>query len=130
MSNKVVFTNGCFDVIHRGHVELLKFCRQAGDRVVIGLNSDKSVKGLKGESRPYNSEHDRKFILESLKYVDEVYIFDEPTPYKLIQQIKPDLIVKGGDYKPENVVGSDLCDVEIFNFINGYSTTITLDKMK
>ena len=127
---RVIFTNGCFDVIHRGHVELFKYCRQSGDRVIVGLNSDKSVKRLKGNTRPYNSEDDRKFILESLKYVDEVYIFDESTPYNLIQEIRPDLIVKGGDYKPENVVGSDICEVKIFNFIEGYSTTNILDKMK
>lgn len=130
MSDKTVFTNGCFDIIHRGHLELLKYCRDIGSYVVVGLNSDDSVKRLKGNERPYFNEQDRKFLLESLSCVDEVHIFDEDTPYNIISKLKPDIIVKGGDYVPSEVVGNDISDVIIFNFINGYSTTKILDKMK
>ena len=118
----VVFTNGCFDVLHRGHVELLKYSKSLGT-VVVGLNSDQSVKNLKGENRPFFSEEDRKFMLESCKYVDEVIIFNEETPYNLIKRINPDIIVKGGDYTPEQVVGNDLAEVVIFGTIHGYSST-------
>jgi D-beta-D-heptose 7-phosphate kinase/D-beta-D-heptose 1-phosphate adenosyltransferase len=119
----VVFTNGCFDVLHRGHVELLKFCSQIGTSVVVGLNSDESVKINKGPKRPFNSVNDRKFILESLVFVDKVIVFEEETPYNLINKIKPDIIVKGGDYTPEEVVGNDMCEVRIFNYVEGYSST-------
>ena len=127
---KIVFTNGCFDIVHRGHVELLKYCREIGSRVIVGLNSDDSVKKLKGDQRPYFNQQDRKILLENLSCVDEVHIFNEETPYDLISKLKPDIIVKGGDYMPSKVVGSDICEVRIFNFINGYSTTNILDKMK
>ena len=127
---KIVFTNGCFDIVHRGHVELLKYCREIGSRVIVGLNSDDSVKKLKGDQRPYFNQQDRKILLENLSCVDEVHIFNEETPYDLIFKLKPDIIVKGGDYMPSKVVGSDICEVRIFNFINGYSTTNILDKMK
>ena len=130
LSDKTVFTNGCFDIIHRGHLELLKYCRDIGSYVVVGLNSDDSVKRLKGNERPYFNEQDRKFLLESLSCVDEVHIFDEDTPYNLISKLKPDMIVKGGDYVSSEVVGNDISDVIIFNFVNGYSTTKILDKMK
>lgn len=117
------FTNGCFDVLHRGHIELLKFCKENSDYVIVGLNSDKSARRLKGHDRPINTEIDRKFLLESIKYVDTVIIFDEETPYQLISKLKPDIIVKGGDYKKDEVVGSDLAEVKIFETVNGYSTT-------
>tara|TARA_R100000008_G_scaffold86902_1_gene82673 strand:- start:12467 stop:12874 length:408 start_codon:yes stop_codon:yes gene_type:complete len=120
---KVVFTNGCFDILHRGHVELLSFCKQIGGKVIVGINSDASVKRLKGESRPFNSQGDRKFMLESCKYVDEVVVFEEDTPYELINEIKPDIVVKGGDYKKQEVVGSDLAEVQLFQYIDGYSTS-------
>ena len=123
---RVIFTNGCFDIIHRGHLELLKYAKSLGDKLVVGINSDDSVKRLKGEARPINLEDDRKFILESLKYVDEVIIFNEDTPYRLIKQLIPDIIVKGGDYTPDQVSGNDICKVEIFDFKDGYSTTKTL----
>jgi D-beta-D-heptose 7-phosphate kinase/D-beta-D-heptose 1-phosphate adenosyltransferase len=123
---KIVFTNGCFDIIHVGHVKLLEFARSLGDRLIVGLNSDSSVGRLKGSTRPVNKQQDRKIILESLKSVDEVLIFEEDTPLNLIKSIKPDLIVKGGDYTPENVIGKDFCDVVIFKYINGYSTTQTI----
>jgi D-beta-D-heptose 7-phosphate kinase/D-beta-D-heptose 1-phosphate adenosyltransferase len=118
-----VFTNGCFDIIHRGHLDLLSYCRSLGDIVIVGLNSDKSTKKLKGPNRPINSEEDRKYLLESLVQVDSVIVFNEETPYLLIKSIKPDIIVKGGDYSPEDVVGSDLSRVIIFKYVNGYSTT-------
>lgn len=124
----VIFTNGCFDIIHRGHLELLRYCKEMG-YVIVGLNSDNSVKTLKGEDRPIHAEADRRFLLESLKYVDEVIIFDSPTPYDLIKEIKPDIIIKGGDYEPNDVVGADLCEVRIFKTINGYSTTKTVESI-
>lgn len=123
---KVIFTNGCFDIIHRGHIELLNYCFSLGDKVIVGLNSDNSIKKLKGNSRPINSQQDRKIILESIKYVHKVIVFNEDTPYNLIKDIEPDVIVKGGDYNPEDVVGRDLCEVKIFNYVDGYSTTKTI----
>ena len=125
----VIFTNGCFDILHRGHLELLKHCASKG-RVIVGLNSDDSVKGLKGPSRPYNGQEDRKIILEACRYVDEVIIFNEQTPYNLIKSLNPDIIVKGGDYAAADVVGNDIAAIDIFNYIEGYSTTSTLEKIK
>lgn len=126
---KSVFTNGCFDILHRGHFELLKYCSTLG-KVTVGLNSDSSVSRLKGDTRPIVSQQDRKFMLESCKYVDKVIIFKEDTPLDLIKQIKPDIIVKGGDYTKEKVVGHDLCEVKIFSFVDGYSTTSIVNKME
>ena len=126
---KTVFTNGCFDILHIGHIKLLEFCKQQGDYVIVGLNSDESVKRLKGEKRPVNNENNRLNILKSIKYVDQVFIFNEDTPYELIKILNPDIIVKGGDYKKEEVVGNDLAEVIIFNYINGHSTTKTLEKL-
>ena len=123
---KTIFTNGCFDILHRGHVELLIFCAKLGDRVVVGINSDKSVRKIKGEKRPINSQQDRKFIIQSISGVDEVIIFDEDTPYELIKSINPDIIVKGGDYSREDVVGNDISKVVIFNYVENYSTTKTI----
>ena len=123
-----MFTNGCFDIIHRGHLELLKYCKTLG-YVVVGLNSDDSVKRLKGQERPINNQSDRKHLLECLKFVDEVVVFNEDTPINLINQIQPDVIVKGGDYKAEEVIGSNVCEVKIFNYVNGYSTTQTIERI-
>tara|TARA_Y100000310_G_scaffold330114_1_gene401226 strand:- start:1056 stop:1475 length:420 start_codon:yes stop_codon:yes gene_type:complete len=128
--SRVVFTNGCFDILHRGHVELLRYCKRLG-RVVVGLNSDQSVKRLKGETRPINSQADRAFLLKSLRFVDEVLIFEEDTPYEAIKKVKPDLLIKGGDYDEDvkdplsekYIVGADLCEVKVFNRIEGYSTS-------
>ena len=126
---KVIFTNGCFDILHRGHMELLKFCSGLG-RVVVGLNSDESVRRLKGSKRPIFRFTDRKFMLESCKYVSKVVVFEEDTPLNLIKKIKPDIIVKGGDYKKEDVVGNDICDqVIIFNYLDGYSTTQIIEDL-
>lgn len=115
--------------MHRGHFELLKYCASLG-RVAVGLNSDESVRRIKGNDRPFNSEYDRKFALESCRYVDEVIIFSEDTPEKLIRRIKPDFIVKGGDYKKEEVIGADIAEVLIFNYVPGYSTSSILAKLK
>ena len=125
---KHIFTNGCFDILHRGHIELLKFCKSLG-YVTVGLNSDMSVSRLKGKKRPVNSELDRKIVLEALKYVDEVVIFEEDTPLRLIKELKPSVIVKGGDYTKTNVVGSEIAEVIIFSTIAGYSTTNTLRRI-
>ena len=126
---RTIFTNGCFDVLHRGHFELLKYCSSLG-RVVVGLNTDDSIKRLKGSQRPFFKESDRKFMLESCKYVDEVVVLGEDTPYELIKKISPDVIVKGGDYKTSEVVGADLAEVVIFNYVDGYSTTNILSGVK
>ena len=125
----IVFTNGCFDILHRGHFELLRFCNSFG-QVTVGLNSDNSVKKLKGSGRPVNNFEDRKFALESCKYVAKVIGFDEETPYRLIQEIKPDLIVKGGDYKIEDVVGGDMAEVKIFKLVQGKSTSSLLSQIR
>ena len=105
MSAKLIFTNGCFDVLHKAHVELLQFAKSLGNHLIVGLNSDASVKKVKGKNRPINCQVDRKLILESIRYVDEVVIFDDETPWNLIKTINPDIIVKGGDYSPSEVVG-------------------------
>lgn len=118
-----VFTNGCFDIIHKGHIDYLRASKALGDRLVVGLNSDRSVRALKGKGRPINDESSRKDVLESLTFVDEVIIFDEDTPYDLIKAIKPDIITKGGDYTVETVVGNDLAKVVIIPLVEGNSTT-------
>ena len=126
---KIIFTNGCFDILHRGHVELLRHCKSLG-RVVVGLNSDSSVRKLKGKNRPFFPQEDREYMLRSCKYVDDVIVFSEDTPYALIKELQPDLIVKGGDYKPHEVVGNDIAAVQIFNYITGFSTTSILENQK
>ena len=127
MSKKIVFTNGCFDILHRGHFELLSYCKSLG-KVIVGVNSDESVKRLKGPNRPINSISDRVFALQSCKYVDEVIMFNEDTPFDLIKNICPDIIVKGGDYSASDVVGRDFAEIKIFPFITGYSTTDVISK--
>ena len=126
--NRKIFTNGCFDLIHRGHLELFDYCKSLGD-VIVGLNSDESVARIKGKGRPVNNQEDRKKLLLSLKCVDEVIIFQEDTPYNLIKFLKPDLVVKGGDYSPDEVIGNDLCEVKIFKTIPGYSTTSLISNL-
>ena len=120
--SKIIFTNGCFDILHPGHMRLLEYCKSLG-QVIVGLNSDRSIRENKGHNRPFFGQEDRTYMLESCKFVDGVIIFDEKTPYSLIKKIKPDIIVKGGDYKEEDVVGQDLADVRIFNYVDGYSTS-------
>ena len=105
----------------------MQYCKSLDGYVIVGLNSDDSIRRLKGEKRPVVKQQDRKFMLESCKYVDEVIIFNEDTPYELMKQVKPDIIVKGGDYKKENIIGRDLATIEIFNYIDGYSTTKILE---
>ncbi len=130
VSPKIVFTNGCFDILHRGHIDYLRKSRALGDKLIIGLNSDESVRRLKGLCRPINSEKDLKYILESLDCVDEIIIFDEDTPYDLIKKINPNIITKGGDYKHvEDVVGHDIATVVLIPFVEGYSTTKILEKL-
>jgi rfaE bifunctional protein nucleotidyltransferase chain/domain len=125
----VVFTNGCFDVLHRGHIDYLEKSKKLGTKLVIGLNSDASVRRLK-IGRPINTQEDRKFVLLSLRCVDEVIIFDDDTPLNLIQSLKPNIITKGGDYKVSEVVGSDIVpQTVIIPLLSGYSTTNILKKM-
>jgi rfaE bifunctional protein nucleotidyltransferase chain/domain len=120
----IVFTNGCFDVLHRGHIEYLKQSRKLGQRLIVGLNSDASVKRLKGDGRPVNNQDDRRAILLALRFVDQVEIFEEDTPLELIKRINPDVITKGGDYQPEQVVGHNLAqETVIIPFLDGYSST-------
>jgi D-beta-D-heptose 7-phosphate kinase/D-beta-D-heptose 1-phosphate adenosyltransferase len=128
---KIVFTNGCFDILHRGHVDYLETSKSFGDVLIIGLNSDKSVKKLKGEDRPINTELDRAYLLASLEAVDFVAIFDEDTPYELISKLQPNILVKGGDYEGKVVVGSDIVDeVRLVEFIDGRSTTSVIQKIR
>ena len=126
--SKVVFTNGCFDILHRGHVEYLAKAADMGDVLVVGLNTDASVKRLKGEGRPINNEEARALVLASLSFVDAVVLFGEDTPYELIKAIRPDVLVKGADYKPEEIVGFDIVSsyggtVATVPMVEGYSTT-------
>lgn len=127
VSPKIIFTNGCFDILHRGHVEYLRKSKELGDKLIVGLNSDASVRKLKGKDRPINNQEDRKMVLENLGFVDEVIIFDEETPYELIKKIKPDIITKGGDYTVETTVGNDLAKVIIIPKVKDYSTTKVLE---
>jgi len=128
LQKHVVFTNGCFDVLHKGHLTLLKQARELGDKLVVGLNSDASVKRLKGNERPFNDVTTRQEQLELIPYVDEVIVFEEDTPYELIKSLKPDMIVKGGDYTVEEIVGHDLAPVHIVPTVEGYSTTKILEQ--
>ncbi|MCO6509249.1 MAG: D-glycero-beta-D-manno-heptose 1-phosphate adenylyltransferase [Aridibacter famidurans] len=131
---KTVFTNGCFDIIHPGHVELLKTARSFGDRLVVGINSDRSVRAIKGPARPINSESDRKAVLEGLASVDEVIIFDELTPAELIKNLKPDVLVKGGDWDESEIIGADTVrssggEVRSVSLIGGHSTSSLIEKL-
>ena len=119
----IVFTNGCFDVLHRGHIEYLEKSRALGSKLIVGLNSDASVRELK-PSRPINTAEDRRVVLLALRCVDEVIIFDEPTPLELIKRINPDIITKGGDYSLDQVVGAKIAgQTIIIPFLDGYSST-------
>ena len=132
---KIVFTNGCFDLIHLGHIEILARSSDFGDRLIIGVNSDLSIKKLKGKNRPITKESSRIKQLSALEFVDAVILFDEETPLKLIKTIKPDVITKGGDYTVKNVVGNEVVsqkngEVVIIPLTQGYSTTSILNKIK
>ena len=131
---RIVFTNGCFDILHRGHVTYLNEARKLGDLLVIGVNSDASVKRLKGPERPINNETDRAYVLSQLKSVDFTEIFTEDTPLNLILTVKPKILVKGGDWKIDQIVGgkeviADGGDVFSLNFVDGYSTTSVINKI-
>ncbi|WP_300752340.1 D-glycero-beta-D-manno-heptose 1-phosphate adenylyltransferase [uncultured Brachyspira sp.] len=129
-NKKIVFTNGCFDILHRGHVEYLQKARELGDLLVLGLNSDNSVKRLKGNDRPINNETDRAIVLSALECINYISIFDEDTPLELIKIVKPDILVKGGDYKIEDVVGREFAkETVLIDFVDGYSTTNIIKKI-
>lgn len=134
-SQRIVFTNGCFDLIHLGHIDYLAKAADEGDVLIIGLNSDASASGLKGPSRPINNQEQRAMILATFQFVTAVVIFDEPTPYQLICTVQPDILVKGGDYKPREIVGYDVVNakngiVKTIEFLNGYSTTLIEEKIR
>lgn len=133
--NKVVFTNGCFDLLHRGHVDYLTKAADLGNKLIIGVNTDASVSGLKGPHRPIQDEQSRLQILASLEAVDAVILFGEETPYDLIKTLQPDVLVKGSDYKPESIVGYDVVtakggEVKTIDFLPGFSTSLIEQKIK
>jgi D-glycero-beta-D-manno-heptose 1-phosphate adenylyltransferase len=130
----VVFTNGCFDIVHRGHVEYLSLAADLGKRMVIGLNTDASVQRIKGELRPLVDEVSRAILLAAFSFVDLIVFFDEDTPYELIKTVQLDILVKGSDYAPESIVGFDIVTarggkVETINFVEGFSTTRLIQKI-
>ncbi len=128
---KIVFTNGCFDILHRGHLDYLWKAKELGNVLIIGLNSDKSTFRLKGKNRPINNEHNRAVMLLSLKPVDYVIIFEQDTPAELITKVQPDILVKGGDYKKEEVVGYGIAkETIILPFLEDYSTSSFIEKIK
>ena len=134
-SKTIVFTNGCFDILHAGHAKYLAEAKKLGNILILGLNSDSSVKRLKGNDRPVNNEQDRAVVLSALCSVSYIVVFDEDTPYELINNIKPNILVKGGDWKPEDIVGHDIVSsyngrVMSLSFIEGKSTTAIVNKLR
>jgi D-glycero-beta-D-manno-heptose 1-phosphate adenylyltransferase len=132
---KIVFTNGCFDIVHLGHIDYLEKARNLGDKLVLGLNTDASIKRLKGKKRPVVNEYARSRMMSAFEFVDAVILFDEETPKELIQTICPDILVKGDDYSVENIVGSDFVianggEVKTISLVKGYSTTAIIQKIK
>jgi rfaE bifunctional protein nucleotidyltransferase chain/domain len=132
---KIVFTNGCFDIIHLGHIDYLLKAKNLGDKLLIGLNTDESVRQIKGSHRPITDQNSRAVILASLRFVDGVILFNETTPYNLIEEIKPDLLVKGSDYLINDIVGADIVkenggQIITIDFLEGYSTTSVIEKIK
>jgi len=132
---KIIFTNGCFDILHPGHVDYLSKAKSLGDCLIVGVNCDDSVKKLKGDTRPINDLNFRMKMLAGLECVDFVIMFEEETPYNLIKAIIPDVLVKGSDYKISEIVGSDIVldqggEVKTIDFLDGYSTSIIIDKIK
>ena len=132
---KVVFTNGCFDIIHRGHIEVLARTADLGDKLIIGLNSDQSIQKLKGKDRPIIDEQSRAFLLAALSFVDAIVLFSEDTPLKLISTLLPDVLAKGGDYKIKTIVGHEIVQqnggkVKLVPFVDGFSSTTIIDKIK
>ena len=135
LEKKIVFTNGCFDLLHLGHIDYLSKAADLGDKLVIGLNSDASTSALKGSGRPIIDQYSRSIMLASLSFVDAVILFDNPTPLELIAQIRPDVLVKGADYTVDQIVGSDLVlgyggDVQTIEYLSGYSTTSIEKKIR
>ena len=133
-NRKIVFTNGCFDVLHRGHIDYLVRASELGDLLVIGLNTDESVKRLKGPSRPYQNEETRAYILASMSFTSVIILFEEDTPLELIQKVRPDILVKGSDYKPVEIVGHDLVTswggkVQTIDLTPGFSSTQVIGKL-
>jgi D-glycero-beta-D-manno-heptose 1-phosphate adenylyltransferase len=134
-NKKIVFTNGCFDILHRGHIEYLAKAAGHGDYLIIGLNSDASVRTIKGPGRPIFDQETRALILASMHFVHRVVLFEQDTPYDLIKLLKPDVLIKGGDYKPGEIVGADIVKsnggkVTTIEFIDGFSTTSVIEKLK
>jgi rfaE bifunctional protein nucleotidyltransferase chain/domain len=132
---KIVFSNGCFDILHAGHVDYLEKAREKGDFLVVGLNTDNSVRRLKGQNRPINNENSRARVLSGLGFVDMVVLFEEDTPFNMINKLKPDVLVKGKDYEISNIVGADIVlanggKVETIELTEGLSTTSVIDKIK
>ncbi len=132
---KIVFTNGCFDIVHRGHVDYLSRAKDLGTRLVLGLNSDVSVQRLKGSNRPIVDEQSRAILLAAFQFIDMVVLFDEDTPYELIKALQPDVLVKGSDYNAKDIVGYDVLmakggRVETIDFVEGFSTTSIVEKIK
>lgn len=135
IGKKIVFTNGCFDIVHTGHISYLNESKKLGDILIVALNTDDSVKKLKGELRPINNQHDRAIVVDALKSVDYVCLFSEDTPFNIIANIIPDVLTKGGDYVAEDIVGYDIVtqnngQVIVINFVDGKSTTSIINKMK
>ncbi|WP_066632213.1 D-glycero-beta-D-manno-heptose 1-phosphate adenylyltransferase [Labilibacter marinus] len=133
-NEKVVFTNGCFDIVHRGHVEYLSKAAEKGTRLLLGLNTDDSVSRIKGPTRPIVDEESRAIVLAALEFIDLIVFFNEDTPYELIKAVKPDVLVKGADYNIEDIVGYDVVtqrggSVETITFVDGFSTTNIIDKI-
>jgi len=135
LDKKIVFTNGCFDLLHLGHIDYLSKAADLGDRLVIGLNSDASTSALKGPGRPITDEKSRSILLAALSFVDAVILFDESTPLELIRWVRPDILVKGADYSIDQIVGSDLVlksggEVKTIEFLPGYSTSLIEQKIR
>ncbi len=129
-NKKIVFTNGCFDILHLGHIKYLEKAKKLGDVLIVGVNTDKSVKKLKGEKRPINPQFDRAYLINTLQFVDYTVLFDEATPYELIEIIKPNILVKGADYKNKDVVGSNFAQTtKLIEFVDGKSTTDIINKI-
>lgn len=130
---RIVFTNGCFDILHVGHIDYLSKARRLGDILIVGLNSDSSVKKIKGKNRPINKESDRARVLSALYFVDYITLFNETTPENLIKKVRPDILVKGGDWKVEDIVGGAFVrsyggKIKSIPFVKGYSTTSIIEK--
>ncbi|MBK7571850.1 MAG: D-glycero-beta-D-manno-heptose 1-phosphate adenylyltransferase [Bacteroidetes bacterium] len=134
LSKKLVFTNGCFDILHLGHIDYLSKASDLGDILIVGVNSDASTSRLKGPHRPINNEEQRSILLAALHFIDAVIVFDDPTPLELIKMVRPDVLVKGSDYNLSNIVGADVVQsyngqVKTIDFLPGYSTTLIEEKI-